>query len=210
MKNRPKTVALGAGLLALAFASGMGAWALVPQAQPGAAAGQAAGKGGGEAADGEVVIKLAEAPEAVRAAVAKVTPAASVTRVLKEEDEGVTIYEVEFTEGGMSCSASFSAAGETIDIEKGVKESALPAAATAALKKSYPAATFGGHTAVQEFFYEVEITINGTKHEVRVNAAGDIEDETADADDEHDEDGDDDGKGAKPEGKQGEKDDDDD
>ena len=50
-------------------------------------------------------------------------------------------------------------------------------------------------------FYEVEIVIDGKKHEVKVDASGNIEDESK---------GDGDDKGEKHEGKKGEKEEDDD
>lgn len=51
----------------------------------------------GDEEKNEVVIKFTEAPAAVQAALSKLTDASTVTKVIKETDEGITIYEIEFT-----------------------------------------------------------------------------------------------------------------
>ena len=66
-----------------------------------------------------------------------------------------------------------------------------------ALKKDYPKATFANPFAVTKMFYEVEIVIDGKKHEVKVDASGNIEDESK---------GDGDEKGDKHEEKKDKKD----
>lgn len=166
----------GVGVLASAIVGGVSAWAHAQQGRPAGHVQGKAAESGKEGDEGEIVIKLAEAPEAVRAAAAKVVPADKVTKVIKEEDEGVTTYEIEYQADGMESSAVFSAAGDLMEIEKGIKDSALPAAAAAALNKEYPGGTFGDHVAVQKFYYEVEVTAGGKTHEVKIDAAGDIHD----------------------------------
>ncbi len=148
--------------------------------------------------DDEVVIKLGEAPEAVRTAVGKLTPADKVVKVTKETDEGITIFEVDYTKDGVNCSATLSGLGEVMELEKAVAETALPAAVMAELKKEYPNATFQSPIAVQKFYFEVGIVIDGKTHEVKVDAAGNIEDEH---EGEH-------AKGEREEHKKSEKDDD--
>jgi hypothetical protein len=98
-----------------------------------------------------------------------------------------------------------------MEIEKSVKESSLPAAIMAALRKDYPKATFKDPNLVQKFYYEVDIVIDGKTHEVKVDAAGNIEDESkGKADDMEQAGSEDHGKGEKHEGKKGEKEEDDD
>lgn len=184
MKLNRFTIAACGMTIALA---GIGAWTMI------------------EERDDEVVIKLGEAPEAVRTTVAKLTPADKVTKVIKESDEGLTLYEVEYTKDGANCSAALSGLGEVMELEKAVPEASLPAAVLAELKKEYPKATFKNPVSVQKFYFEIAVVIDGKSHEVKVDAAGNIEDEQAkDQDDEKDEKG----KGEKKEGKKGEKDDD--
>ncbi|MFO0829593.1 MAG: hypothetical protein U0572_15750 [Phycisphaerales bacterium] len=127
--------------------------------------------------DEEEVIKLADAPTAVRDAVAKMTSPDKVTKVTKEEDDGVTVFEVEFTQDGMPASADFSKNGDVLEIEKSVKDSAMPAAVMAALKKKFPGGTFKSFTSVQKFSYEVEVVVDGKTHGVELNATGAMEDD---------------------------------
>jgi len=162
-------------LIVVAGAAGLGGWAIAQQPEP----------AGAKAEAGEHAIKLSEAPDAVRAALVKITPADKVTEVTRESHKGVTVYEIEYAAEGGECSVVFSAAGEVMELEKEIKEAALPAAALAALRKAYPDAKFGEITLVQEFSYEVEFKVDGKTHEVELNAAGQI-------DDDDDEDGEDD------------------
>jgi hypothetical protein len=95
----------------------------------------------GEEAD-EQVIELSAAPAAVRTGAAKLAGSEkAITKVIKEEDEGVFSYEVEYTAAGLDQSATLTAAGDVLELEKGVAEASLPAAALAALQKDYPGAT---------------------------------------------------------------------
>jgi len=206
MDTRKLTV----GFVSLALLAGAGAWAFAqPAGQPPVKAPEKAG----EEAD-EEVIDFAKAPEAVRAAALKLVGAGgekAIKKVIKEEDEDVYTYEIEYTEGGVDCSAVISTAGDVMEIEKGVKEAALPAAIMAALKKDYPKATFKDPNLVQKFYYEVDVVIDGKTHEVKVDAAGNIEDEHGGGDkDQKDAKGEKGENGEKHEGKKGEKEEDDD
>ncbi len=194
---------LSVGFVSIALLAGAGAWAFAQPGQPPQPAGQAQPKGEEKEGDEEEVITLDKAPEAVRAAAIKlVGDAKNITKVIKEEDdEDVVQYEVEYNEGAVKCAAIFSTAGELMETEKGTSEAKLPAPVMAALKKDYPKATFANPFVVTKMFYEVEIVIDGKKHEVKVDASGNIEDESK---------GDGDDKGEKHEGKKGEKEEDDD
>ncbi len=132
----------------------------------------------GKESDEEEVITLDKAPEAVRAAAIKLAgDTKNITKVIKEEDdEDVVTYEVEYNEGATKCAAIFSAAGELIELERGMAEAKLPAAAMAALKEEYPGATFADAQIVTRTYYEIQVVVDGKKHEVKVDAAGRIED----------------------------------
>lgn len=194
---------LSVGFVSLALLAGAGAWALAQPGQPPQPAGNTQPKGEEKEGDEEEVITLDKAPEAVRAAAMKLAgDAKNITKVIKEEDdEDVVQYEVEYNEGAVKCAAIFSTAGELMETEKGTIEGKLPAAVMAALKKDYPKATFADPQVVTKMFYEIEVVIDGKKHEVKVDASGNIEDESK---------GDDDHKGEKHDGKKGEKEEDDD
>ncbi|HMN40531.1 MAG TPA: hypothetical protein PKE29_06760 [Phycisphaerales bacterium] len=190
---------LSIGFVSLALMGGAGAWALAQsgQAQPPAGHGQP--KAEENEGDEEEVIALDKAPEAVRAAAVRLAgDAKNITKVVKEEDdEDVVQYEVEYTEGAVKCAAIFSTAGDLKETERATTEAKLPAATLAALKKDYPKATFTNPFAVTRMFYEIEVVIDGKKHEVRVDASGAVEDESK-----HEERG----KGENHDGKHGDKD----
>jgi len=198
-----ETRKLAAGFVSIALLAGAGAWAFaLPAGQPPAA------EKAGEEAD-EEVIDLAKAPAAVRAAALKVAGTGgekAIRKVIKEEDEGVTTFEIEYSEGGVEWSAALSVNGDVLELEKSVKESAIPGAALDALKKDYPKATIKSVHSVQKFFYEVEVVIDGKSHEVKVDATGDIEDKSKDGHEDHEHDNDEDPK----KGEKNEKEEDDD
>ena len=127
--------------------------------------------------DEEEVITLDKALEAVRTAAIKLAgDAKNITKVIKEEnDEDVVTYEVEYKDGTTECAAVFSTAGELMELEKVTTESKLPAAAMSALKKDFPGATFEKPTSVTKMYYEVQVIVDGKKREVKVDAAGNIE-----------------------------------
>lgn len=139
----------------------------------------------GEADDAEQIIALDKAPEAVRNAATKlVGNAKNITQVIQESDDGVTSYEVQYTNGALKSSAVFSTAGELMQLEQAKAEAEIPAEVMAALKKEYPTATFADLFVVTRTTYEVNAIINGELHAVEVDPAGNIDDESEDGDDE--------------------------
>ena len=169
---------LTVGVISFAMFAGAGVWAVAqPVAQPPVKPAEKVA----EKSD-EQVIPFAKAPEAVRAAALKVVGAGgekAIKKVIKEEGEGdVYTYEIEYTVDGVDCAAIFSTAGDVMEMEKGVKESTLPAAVAAALKKEYPKATIKNPNSVQKFYYEVDVVIDGKSHGIKVDAAGNIEDDS--------------------------------
>jgi hypothetical protein len=133
-------------------------------------------------------IKLADTPAPVRAAVAKLTAEKNVKQVTTETSHGVTTYEVEYQADGKTSEAELSANGDVLEIVTSLKADALPSAAAAAIAKAFPKATISEAESVQQFSYEVVVTLNGKTVELNVDAAGNI----ADDDDDEDEDDDDD------------------
>ena len=124
----------------------------------------------------ETEIKLTDLPEAARAVVKKSTKDESVKTVTKETAHGVTTYEIDYMDGGVACAMLLSGAGDVIESERGIAHDKIPAAAMAALKQRYPNATLGDAVVATKVVYEVEITVDGKKHEVKVEASGAIED----------------------------------
>lgn len=178
MKTR--SIAVGIGLLALL--TGAAAWVM---AEP---AGQPTNKAVHHEEAGEKVIPFAQAPEAVRAAALKLMAAdgeKAIRQVIKEEDDDTVTYEVEYTVTGVNCSAIFSTAGDLMELEKGIKEATLPAALLASIRKEFPNASIGDPNFVQRFYYEIDLTIDGKTREIKIDAAGDIQDDGDRADERH-------------------------
>ena len=171
MQNR----IVGTGVVAFALLGGGTLFALAQQptgnAQPPAKTPAAPA----EEAD-ETPIKLADAPEAVRLAILKLASTDKIKKVVKEEQEGATIYEVEYTTKGGEHTATLSPGGHVMQVENLVEESKVPAEALAALKKAHPNATFKNHTAVKEFYYEMDVIENGKTKEIKFDAMGRVKD----------------------------------
>ncbi len=177
---------LSIGITSLALLAGACGWAFAQQEQPS----RAAAAPRVDEDEGEDVISLDKAPEAVRRAAIKLAGGANrITRVTREEDEeDVVVYEIEYTDGATSCSAVFSEAGELMEAEREIAAASLPATALRALREEFPDATFADVQFVTKMYYEVEAVIGGESHEVVVDAAGNIEDDCCQAGDgDHDE-----------------------
>lgn len=124
----------------------------------------------------EMEIKLTDMPEAARAVVLKSTTANSVKKITRETAHGVTTYEIDYVDGSVPCAMLLSATGDVIESERGIEQDKIPAAALAALKQRYPDATMGDAVVATKVVYEIEITVNGKKQEVKVEASGAMED----------------------------------
>lgn len=135
---------------------------------------------GEEEAKEEAVASVADLPAAVQATVAKVVGANPVQKITKESDDDEVAFEVEYQVDGVEQSVDLSEAGDILELESAVETGALPAAVAKALQEEFPGATVDSAVSVQTFTYEVLIVKNGKKKEVKVNAAGDVEDEDGD------------------------------
>ena len=124
------------------------------------------------------MINFTDAPATTQAALSQLTDASTVTKVIQETDEGISVYEIEFTRAGVKSSTIISAAGDVMEVETAVAMSKLPVTAMAALKKEFPNATMGDCSLVQKTYYEMDMIIDGKKCEVKFDAAGNIEDES--------------------------------
>lgn len=97
-------------------------------------------------------INAAKLPAAVKEAFAKAYPAATALHWDKEGKD----YEASFKQEKESLSVVFDSKGQLLEVEKGIKASALPAAVQTALKgqkvKEAAVITKGGKT-----YYEAEV-----------------------------------------------------
>ena len=128
----------------------------------------------------ETEIKLTDLPEAARAVVKKSTKDESVKTVTKETSHGVTTYEIDYMDGSVACAMLLSAAGDVIESERGIAHDKIPAAAMAALKQRFPNATLGNAVVATKVMYEVEITVDGKKREVKMEASGAMDEKYGD------------------------------
>ena len=80
-------------------------------------------------------------PPAVEAAFKKSYPNATVKAVSKEVAAGKTIFEVESIDAGRRRDINYNPDGSVILYEEELKESEVPGAVMAAIKKRYPKAT---------------------------------------------------------------------
>lgn len=130
---------------------------------------------GAEGEKKETEIKLADMPEAARTAVLKSTTAQAVKMVTKETAHGIDTYEVDYVDGAVPCAMIVSAAGDTIETERGVALDRIPAAAVAAVKARFPSAQLGDAVVATKIMYEIEIMVDGKKREVKVDASGAVD-----------------------------------
>ena len=133
--------------------------------------------------DDETPINLGDAPAAVRAALAKITPDKNVKKVIKEVDDGITTYEVEYEADGKASSVEFSEGGDVLEIETTLAANALPAAVSQAIAKAFPKGSIKEAAAIQTYHYEVVVTVNGKEKEVEVAANGQMDDDDDDKND---------------------------
>lgn len=184
MNHRSLAISLSAVLLTGA-AIGY-AYSQTPPVKPPATPPKQAEKDEADEAN-EVTIQFADAPAAVKTAAIKLTPEKNIKKVTKETDEGVTLFEVEYTSAdGKSMSADLSEKGDVLAIDTDIKPEALTEAASKAIKKAYPSGTIKGAESVQEFYYEVVVMADGKPHEVKVTATGEIKGHHQDEADEKD------------------------
>ncbi len=125
-------------------------------------------------------------PKAVQASALNHMLHNSITKVEAIKDEGITKYEIESKNDGISKDISFADNGYVLEIEQSMEFSQLPIAAQQAVKKDYPAIKITEVESVQEFYFDVEGQVKGKDLEFKVLASGDIEDEEGKASDKQD------------------------
>ncbi len=127
-------------------------------------------------------ISMKEAPAAVQNAFRSASGNATPTEVERVVQEGFVTYEIEFAADNGESSLTLSDQGELIEVEKPFKIVELPKAIVRAIMKEHPVAELLEAEAVQLFYYEITININGRVVELAALATGDIEDEDEDED----------------------------
>jgi hypothetical protein len=121
-----------------------------------------------------------EAPEAVKAAIEKSFPGATIQKLGREREEGVQYFEVDLRQGNQEFSAEVSAEGTIGEVETEVAAKDLPEAVTAKIKELAAGAEiksaekhevrgvplYGTFAALAEpvIVYEVKYRAPGAKH----------------------------------------------
>ncbi len=90
----------------------------------------------------ETPIKLDQLPKAVKEAVTKRFPKATLVEAAKEVEDGKTSYEVSIKDGETKMDVTFTEAGVLTGIEKIIDAKDLPKAVPDALGTKYPKATY--------------------------------------------------------------------
>jgi uncharacterized membrane protein YkoI len=118
----------------------------------------------------------------------KIVVPSAVTKAFKTKYPGATNvkwgkesakeYEAEFKLNGTSISANFGTDGTWVETETAIKETDLPAAVTAAIKKNYPGAVITMAEKLEQpggkLLYETSIKVKGKKKSLEMNADGSL------------------------------------
>lgn len=129
----------------------------------------------GAAHANEKRVNYSDLPLAVQKTAQQESQGATVKRYSKEVENGRVVYEVEMIADGKSRDVSMDSSGKIVEVEQQVSFDAVPAAASAAIRKG---AGGGSILKVEEVksdsetAYEAQVLSNGKHWEVRVHADG--------------------------------------
>ena len=135
-------------------------------------------------------IELDKAPVAVQAAVKKAVGDGKLAALIKESEDGKTVYEAEFAIGDKDHSVKIAESGEVLEEEAEVALDALPAAVLAGVKTKYADGKVEDATMVKaggKTSYELTVKVGETEHDLIVDASGAIGDDKVEAEHEGDE-----------------------
>ncbi len=127
-----------------------------------------------EEEEGEQRIPLADAPEAVQAAIAAAAGDVAISEITREEEDGTVVFEAEWTAGGVQNSVEVSEAGDLLERERSVAAEALPAAVIDQIHAQFPGAQIDEAEAVEIHLYEVEIEHASGEAELTISPTGRI------------------------------------
>ena len=131
-----------------------------------------------EKGENEKPLALADVPAAVQSAIKQFAGSNPIERISKESEDNKTIFEAAITINGSKQAIEVFADGTVNQTEKQVSLKDVPDPVQAAIK------SLAGSGSVYEIVeetsdgkknYEVEVTVNGKKREVHIDANGKIE-----------------------------------
>lgn len=123
-------------------------------------------------------LKLAEAPAPVQAAVTQAVGAGKLEKLMKESEDGQTVYEAEIEgPGDVDRSVKVSASGQVLEEETEVEAKDAPASVMQAVRGKYPSQRVKEFALVKAggaSFYEVMVVDGPMAHELKIDAAGKV------------------------------------
>ena len=124
----------------------------------------------------EQKVTLEQLPAAAREALVKLAGAAKLEEVTKESENGMDVYEGEWTVDGKDHEACVTADGSLLEMEESVAASDLPSGVQKALAKAMPGVEKPSYVKKTIIVYEAEGRVNGKQHEVMVTPVGGVVD----------------------------------
>jgi len=132
---------------------------------------------GDEAEEADDAIAFFAAPKSVQEAYRKVAGSIEPSRVLREEDDEIVEFEIEYQSEGHACSLRTTAEGDVLELEQSVDSAGVSRLVLDALKHRFPNAKIDVAERVHEYHYEFKIVVDGKTHDVSIDPNGDIDDE---------------------------------
>ena len=140
--------------------------------------------------DDEDDLTIDQVPELARAALLKLAGGAKIIKVEREREQGVLVYEGEWTRDGTKHEAAVTADGTLLETEEIVPAEKTPAAVRAAIAKHFGPTAKVVVEKKMIVVYEIEGRVNGKEKELLVFPTGRVHE---DADDHHEDDDKDEG-----------------
>ncbi len=140
----------------------------------------------------EVKISLDQVPGPARAALVKYAGGAMFTKLEREKDDGVMVFEAAWSVNGVEYEASVLSDGTLLQTEETIPAASAPPGVRSAIGQHFPA---GAVVVVEKkliVVYELEAKINGIEKEIQVFPTGKVVDDHDDDSDEDDNDDNDD------------------
>jgi len=146
----------------------------------------------GDEDDDEDDLTIDQVPEPARAALLKLAGSAKITKAGREKEDGVLVYEAQWTIDGIQHEAAVMPDGTLLETEESVPVEKTPAAVRAAIAKHFGA---NAKVVVEKkmiVVYEVEAKVDSKEKELLVFPTGRVLEERHEEDDDNGDDNDDD------------------
>ena len=142
--------------------------------------------GGLAAAMGDANASMDQIPEAARQALQRLAGVARIDEIEREKEHGTTVYEAEWSAGGVTYEATVTADGTLLETEETVSLEHVPTAVRAAIAKYFGAIDKVVVEKKTIIVYEAEGEIDGREKELLIFPTGRVHEQEHDDDDSHD------------------------